>query len=225
MKNLLYAVLIIAMLGAAIVQSAEKAAQQKDDILNQCISSMAKIQSYIEFFFTHTGVYPYNLEDMTAVMNSDVKDESKKISIPLDPATKQPFKYVRSKDGKTYILSAPDPSKYGLKKLQLNEVNWGEIGEKLNAERKHTITEICVYNLNQIATAVELYANDFNCQYPDKLEALLNRTTRALPLCPASGKPYVYEKKGESFVISCPMPEAHGQKQVLYDSNEGTKVK
>ena len=53
-----------------------------------------------------------------------------------------------------------------------------------------------------IATALELYRRD-NQAYPDSLDPLAPRYLANLPVDPFSGKPFIYRRDNDDYVLAC----------------------
>ncbi len=70
--------------------------------------------------------------------------------------------------------------------------------------------DLCADNLHRLAGAVEEYRKDHGGSLPGDLGGLFPDGDAAALRCPSTGLPYTYTVRGDSFVISCPSPAAHG---------------
>ena len=88
----------------------------------------------------------------------------------------------------------------------------------------------CESNLKNQAMALELYAQDFENQYPPSLEYLTQNISsegkpymKLLPLCPLSGAPYSYEadKTTGNYTICCGEADTHIKPEYGFRVHEG----
>lgn len=86
----------------------------------------------------------------------------------------------------------------------------------------------CRSNLKNLATALDLYADDYHGHYPPDLRRLLPGYLKTLPTCPGAGKQtYRYELAAHRFSLTC-VGENHADAfgpghpdYPRYDSEEG----
>lgn len=215
---------IIFLIAFLVFPGAAMAAESREDLLTQCFGYMAKIQAMVEYFYMETGVYPKDLKDMEGTYNELVPKEFEKVTVPKDPATGKNFGYVPSPKGDSYVLSCPEPARYGLKKLELSTVQWGWMKAVAQEKRREGFISGCLYNIKGIATAMEMYARKNNKKYPEKVKNLIPEYISCEPKCPLTGKEFIYEVKPGQYKISCPNPSAHGLGALYYSSSEGVRV-
>jgi hypothetical protein len=222
-KKVLIALIVLFLFSLVLTSPApaqEKAGEEK---LLQCISALARIQAYVEFYYMETGVYPRNLKELEKVFNEEATKKNDEVIFPKDPATGKEFIYEPSKDAKGYTLSSPDPSLYGLKKLSLSSVNWGWMNMIAEEKKKKAYAYFCKYNMDMIAMLIKKY-NDDEKKMPQALKDLLPKYLKALPSCPSTGKEYVFSVTGKDYVISCPNCREHGFSAFELNSKTGFKA-
>ena len=87
------------------------------------------------------------------------------------------------------------------------------------AKRKAVLSS-CSGNLRNLKIIITNYSTDHKGHYPQNLQVLKDQGyTLQNPICPISGKPYIYQVDGwdsNDFTIMCPNPEKH-------DSSEGLR--
>jgi hypothetical protein len=189
------------------------------------IEALSRTRVYVEFYFMETGDYPENLEQLDKDLNSLLPDGMEQVKIPRDPITGLVFKYVPAKDRKTYALSVPDPSKYGVSTLDFSNVPWGGFAKIAEKRKNEFLLRNTLESLMAIATAVEYYAKDHKGKFPGKLKELIPDYIKTMPLCPATGKPFDYAVEGDNYKISSPSPDTFGKKEVLFSSSRGIVTK
>ncbi len=186
---------------------------------------MARIQALLEYYFIEFGNYPDSLKQMVDAFNQNVPASMVRIAVSADPATGKPFTYQLQEGGAGYSLSLPDPSRYDGQQFVMTPLDWGWMKQIAGSERRQRLLGMCKYNLNALATAVEMAALDRKGQFPKDLKELIGVFMEEEIICPQSGKPYVYKlnEDGKSFTISCPQPAAHNLRALYYDSVQGIK--
>ncbi|MDQ7825655.1 MAG: hypothetical protein RDV48_22840 [Candidatus Eremiobacteraeota bacterium] len=214
------------VLGAILFASmtAPLPAQDKEEKLTQCITRLSQIQAYLEFYFMGTGDYPKNLVDLESIFNEDVLKDTEKIKMPRDPATGKEFVYEAGKNYKSYSLSCPDPSQYGVKKLSLSPVPWGWMNVVAEGKSRRTRAQCCKGYEEVLTAAIKKFAEQ-NKKLPQDLKELVPKYMRLVPACPQCSKEYLYTVKGNDFVIGCPDPAEHGFTVFECTSREGFKFK
>lgn len=221
MKNLLLITVILCILTLSLVPV--MGAEEKGDKLGECITALSKMQAYIEFYYMETGIYPKSLAELDRIFNEDVETAKDKLLFPKDPATGKDFIYTTGKDYLSYTLSAPDPSAYGLKKLTVPSVNWGWMNVVAQEKRRMAFAQFCKFNVEFLSQAVNKYKSAEK-KVPADLKLLIPKYLKGVPLCPASGREYVYKGGTDSFSITCPNPKDHGFKSFIYTSKDGFKA-
>jgi hypothetical protein len=219
-KWLIPCVFLLAFLLALPVMAQNQAGEEK---LLQCVGAMSRIQSYVEFYYMETGVYPRNLKELEKVFNEEASKKNDEVLFPKDPATGKEFIYEPARDAKGYTLTAPDSSLYGLKKLTLSSVNWGWMNMIAEEKKKKAYAYFCKYNLDMIAMLVKKY-NDDEKKMPQALKDLMPKYLKALPSCPATGKEYVFTVTGKDYLLSCPNCRDHGFSVFELNSKSGFKA-
>ncbi len=180
----------------------------------------SQLRVYIEFFFMESGDYPESLDQLNKDLNSILPPSLPKVQLPKDPATGKEFIYTRSKDEKSYTLSVPDPSAYGLDKFELSSVEWGGFNQIAQERKYKFLAMICVENIKALATAVEYYAKD-NGKIPAQLKDLMPKYVKTMPVCPINGKFYEYKVDGEDYYIKCPNAREHQMNELMFSSKRG----
>lgn len=220
MKRAIAALIAVFML--IMSQAAYSAGNPRQ--LAECMKQMSSLQSYLEFVYMHRGFYPESLEELNMLFNSDVRRDSDRIIIPEDPATGKKFIYSPSKDLKTYSISAPDPSYYGMDSIELRNVRWGwmnTIAEQTNAQIK---SELCGQYLTGLMKAVKKYQEEKK-KLPSDIKELVPGYLKGIPKCPLCGKPYYLKLTSEDLVIYCPSPMSHGCSSFCYSLKKGVVVR
>jgi hypothetical protein len=69
--------------------------------------------------------------------------------------------------------------------------------------------DLCAGNLHRLAGAVEEYRKGHDGSLPADLDGLFPGGDDSILRCPATGLPYSYTVRGNSFILSCPSPAAH----------------
>ncbi len=198
-------------------------ADEKADKLAECISALSKTQTYIEFYYMETGIYPKSLSELERIFNEEEENPSKKLIFPRDPATGKPFVYATAKDFLSYTLSCPDPSPYGLEKLSVSAVDWGWMNVVAQEKRRMAFAQFCKFNIEFLAAAVKKY-NEAEKKIPADVKALVPKYIKGMPTCPTCGKEYIYKSEGDGYSVTCPDPKEHGFKVFLFKSHEGFKA-
>lgn len=188
---------------------------------SDAIEALSRLRVYVEFYFMETGDYPESLEMLDRDLNSLLPDGMEPVKIPKDPITGLDFKYTPTKDKKSYTLSVPEPSKYGVATLQFASVPWGGFARIAEKRKNEFLYKNTLDGLMALATAVEYYAKDHKGKFPAKLKDLIPDYIKTMPLCPASGKPFDYVVEGDNYKISSPSPESLGKKEVTFSSSRG----
>lgn len=208
-RCLLTATLAVLITAASLQWPACGQDKTGDDKMSQLITAMSQIQSYIEFYYMETGVYPKNLKDLEKIYNEEAVKEADRVTIPKDPATGKDFTYEYNKDANTYRLSCPDPSQYGMKKCELVPIKWGWMNVIPEEKKRKAYASFCKYNLDHIGTALKKYMEQEK-KLPKSLKDLVPAYMKALPGCPFTGKDYAFTAKGDEVIIGCPNPKEHG---------------
>lgn len=76
---------------------------------------------------------------------------------------------------------------------------------------------ICENNLKNIGVSIEMYAEDNEGYFPPTLDVLKKLYMKSIPVCPVSGKPYIYIGKkiyinnlnDNNFILYCSKPDVH----------------
>jgi uncharacterized Zn finger protein (UPF0148 family) len=82
--------------------------------------------------------------------------------------------------------------------------------------------DLCADNLHRLARAVEIYKKDHGGSLPADPDGLISGSVDSVLTCPATGNPYSYAVRGDSYTLSCPSPEAHG---LIFLTDEDGKLK
>ncbi len=203
----------------------------QQEIQIRCFENLSRTQALLEVFaLNNEFVYPENLEKLEEWLNGEFSRKTEKhLGIPLDPLTQKSLVYSRSDDGLSYSLSLPDPGKYGLPEFSFANYPW--IGTEKIATLKREAEKWrqekplvdCEKNLKKIQDALERYYVDNQGIYPVAPEKLTPRYLREIPVCPATGGAYSYQKKrnGKQFDLSCPNPGEHGLQELGISSAGG----
>ena len=89
---------------------------------------------------------------------------------------------------------------------------------------------VCATNVRNMATALQVYSNDYDGLYPDDLNKLSPKYVRILPTCPSAGTVtyaagYSTTSDSQSFTLSCKGKNhelvGYGQDEPYYDLNTG----
>jgi hypothetical protein len=220
-KKLLSISVILCIL--ALLRAPVMGADEKGDVLGECISCLSKMQAYIEFYYMETGIYPKSLAELERIFNEDVENAKEKLLFPRDPASGKDFIYTTGKDFLSYTLSAPDPSAYGLKKLAVSSVNWGWMNSVAQEKRRMAFAQFCKFNIEFLSQAINKYRSTEK-KVPTDLKLLIPKYIKGVPLCPASGREYIYKGGTDSYSITCANPKEHGFKTFIYTSKDGFKA-
>jgi len=222
-RYLLTAALAALIIAASIQWPACGQDKAGDDRVSQLITAMSQIQSYIEFYYMETGVYPKNLKDLEKIYNEEAVKEGDRVIIPKDPATGKDFVYEYNKEANTYRLSCPDPSQYGMKKCELVPIKWGWMNVIPEEKKRKAYASFCKYNLDHIGAALKKYMEQEK-KLPKSLKEMVPAYMKALPGCPFTGKDYVFTAKGDEVIIACPNPKEHGFTVFEISSKSGFKA-
>ena len=185
---------------------------------------LSRLQCLIEYFYMETGVYPLDLAEMEQIFKSRAPRAPKAVSIPVDPATNQPFKYQLEQGGRRYSLSVPDPARYSGAKIALYPVDWGYLADLADLKRFEEIVRSMNNLMKGIATQCEMYAKDHGGQYPAQLDDLMPKYLQRFPNDPLTGKNMAYKKQLDGYLIICPNPEKYGLKTFQYSSSQGIQT-
>lgn len=215
---------------AASSASAEKK-QGASEIKTQTLSrkalglrAYARMQVLIEYYFMESGLYPVSLKALEHSFNVGLPADAPKVVLGNDPLSGKPFVYEVSKDRHHYTLSVPEPAQYGQDIPNLETIDWGWLLLAAEGKRMERLLSDCTRNINELATACEIYAKDHNKAFPAKLESLRPQYMFRELRCPASGKPYIYVFRRGGYTIECPEANKHGLGSVKYDSDKGLFV-
>lgn len=191
--------------------------------LASAIKAMSKLQTLVEFYFMSTGTYPITLAELDQQYNDHAPKDGKKVAVPNDPATNKPFVYEATDDGNAYTLRAPNPAAYGVKSLEVSNIDWGWMRSIAEERKRVQLAELCSIYVKGLGNALDQYARDHKNELPDSLDTLVPKLVKKLPTCPASGKPYIYKKTDRGYEVICPDPKAHDLEVLEYSSTEGFK--
>lgn len=188
------------------------------------IQAYARLQVLIEYYFMESGLYPVSLKTLEHSFNVGLPADAPKVILGNDPLSGKPFVYTVSKDRRHYTLALPEPAKYGSDIPSLETIDWGWLLLAAEGKRIERLLSDCTRNINELATACEIYAKDHNKAFPAKLEALRPQYMFRELRCPASGKPYVYVFRRGGYTLECPEANKHGLGAIKYDSDKGLFV-
>ena len=188
------------------------------------LRAYARLQVLIEYYFMESGLYPVSLKTLEHSFNVGLPADAPKVVLGNDPLSGKPFVYSVSKDRRHYTLSLPEPAKYGQDIPSLETIDWGWLLLAAEGKRIERLLSDCTRNINELATACEIYAKDHNKAFPAKLEALRPQYMFRELRCPASGKPYIYVFRRGGYIIECPEAHKHGLGSLKYDSDKGLLV-
>lgn len=188
------------------------------------LRAYARMQVLIEYYFMESGLYPVSLKALEHSFNIGLPADAPKVILGNDPLSGKPFVYEVSKDRRHYTLSMPEPAQYGQDIPNLETIDWGWLLLAAEGKRIERLLSDCTRNINELATACEIYAKDHNKAFPAKLEALRPQYMFRELRCPASGKPYIYVFRRGGYTIECPEASKHGLGSVKYDSDKGLFV-
>ncbi len=188
------------------------------------LRAYARMQVLIEYYFMESGLYPVSLKALEHSFNVGLPADAPKVVLGNDPLSDKPFIYTVSKDRRHYTLALPDPAKYGSDVPNLETIDWGWLLLAAEGKRIERLLSDCTRNINELATACEIYAKDHGKAFPAKLEVLRPQYMFRELHCPASGKPYVYVFRRGGYTIECPDAHKHGLGGVKYDSDKGLFV-
>lgn len=82
----------------------------------------------------------------------------------------------------------------------------------------------CMANLGGLNSAVKLYKKEHSGASPPSLTFLIAQYFKVEPLCPSTGKTYIFSSNNDGYKISCPNPAAHAKKNLFVESSMGLKV-
>ncbi|MFH1452729.1 MAG: hypothetical protein ABIH00_01960 [Armatimonadota bacterium] len=225
-------ILIIFAFTVGVCFSEEVAANTENDagknnLLENCVKNISKVQTLIEYYYLQSGIYPESLDQLYKSYNvspDETAEVKNKIEIPKDPASGKDFVY-KIDEGETsnYHLMVPDPKLYGVPKLELSALNWGWMSTYAGEERRKMGISICVDLLKRLATDVELYAQQNDGKFPENIDILIKEKYDSPEVfsCPVCKAKYVYELKDDTYIIKCPDPNKHKLKQLEYDYLKG----
>ena len=188
------------------------------------IQAYARLQVLIEYYFMESGLYPVSLKTLEHSFNVGLPADAPKVVLGDDPLSGKPFVYTVSKDRRHYTLALPEPARYGNDIPSLETIDWGWLLLAAEGKRIERLLSDCTRNINELATACEIYAKDHNKAFPAKLENLRPQYMFRELRCPASGKPYVYVFRRGGYTIECPEANKHGLGSIKYDSDKGLFV-
>ncbi|MGM9998421.1 MAG: hypothetical protein ACI38Q_03345 [Candidatus Bruticola sp.] len=188
------------------------------------IRAYARLQVLIEYYFMESGLYPVSLQSLERSFNTGLPTDAPKVILGTDPLSGKPFVYQVSEDRHHYTLSVPEPEKYGSDLPTLETIDWGWLMLAAEGKRIERLLSDCTRNINELATACEIYAKDHNKAFPAKLESLRPQYMFRELRCPASSKPYIYTFRRGGYTIECPEPRRHGLGSIKYDSDRGLFV-
>jgi hypothetical protein len=88
-------------------------------------------------------------------------------------------------------------------------------------KRRLNYARLCEYNLRVLSTLTKKYQENEK-KLPQAMKEFIPRYLKdGLPVCPLSGKDYLYTVKDNGFTISCPNAREHGFKEFLYSTKDG----
>lgn len=184
--------------------------------VSEAAAALAKVQTLLEFYYMETGSYPDTLEDMLVQYNQGVRQNETPVGYPVDPATGRHLIYTPSADRSAYTIQVPEPAAYGLSALSVRNIDWGWMAELAAQQKRKRLLLTCGRYQELLAGVIEQYNKDHRNKYPDSLQALIPKYLKKMPVCPVSGKPYIYTHDDRGFEVSCPDPEAHGLKKFSF---------
>ena len=196
-------------------------AQNKGKSLMDAFEAISRTRVYVEFYFMEAGDYPESLDQLEKDLNSLLPRNLKSVRIPVDPATGSPFVYTAAKNRKSYTLKVPDPSKYGLTKMEFAPVPWGGFAAIAEERKNRFLQMISIENIKAIATAIEYYAKDNSGVFPKQLKDLIPKYIQSMPVCPITGQFYKYQQEKDNYTIGVPQPKAYGLSEMLFSSQRG----
>lgn len=182
---------------------------------------MSRIRVYIEFFYMEAGDYPDSLSQLDHDLNSILPRGLDKVKIPTDPASGKDFIYERNQDKKGYVLKAPEPSLYGVDKIELSQVPWAGFSVIAEDRKYKFLQTISVENIRGLATAVEYYAKDNGGKFPKELKDLIPKYLKTMPVCPVSGKFYEYKVTNGDYTIKSPSAKELKMEELMFSSRRG----
>ena len=193
--------------------------------LQNGLGQLSSVQSMLEFFFMEAGVYPAELSELNTAFNFQLPKGAKPVVVPKDPATGLPFIYIAAPNKKGYRLRFPDPSQYGLdSSFELGPVSWGWLALRADRIRFEEMAKLSKHHMNNLATALEMYAKDNKNAYPATLDLLYPNFIKRHPQDPITGKNYIYKPLADGYLISSPNPERYGLRIFQYSSSRGMIV-
>jgi len=189
------------------------------------MQEIGSLRAMLEFFFMEAGVYPPTLDELNVAFNAQLPKGSSAVPIPKDPATGKDFVYRPAPNRKSYALTFPDGSAYGLKSgFELTPVNWGWLALRAERKRFEEMVKLSKYHIETLATQVEMYAKDNNGSYPDNLDELYPKYIKRHPQDPVTGKNYKYKQLADGYIVGSPNPERYGLSIFQYSSSQGIQV-
>jgi hypothetical protein len=215
-KLILVALILVGGLGrTALAQEAK---------VSDAWARLSKLQSILEYFYLETGFYPPTLEDLDQIINSRAPRGSKKLVLPLDPATGAPFHYKPNADGKHYLITVPDSNKYAGAKPTLSDVDWGFLVELANLRRYDQVVRQSSEMMQAVATRVELFAKDHSGHFPATFDEMMPKYLNRFPTDPLTGKNLTYKALVDGYIIANPNPAKYGMKTFQYSSAAGMQM-
>lgn len=193
--------------------------------ITEAYDALSQARVYVEFYFMEAGDYPESLAQLEKDLNDLLPRNMAAVKIPKDPATGQEFLYAPAKDRKSYVLKVPDPSRYGLDKLEFAQVPWGGFVNIAQERKDRFLQMMAIENIKAIATAVEYFAKDHKGKIPAQLKELIPNYLDTMPVCPISGMSYIYKVEGDTYSISAPRPDSYGLKEMTFSSTRGWVTK
>jgi hypothetical protein len=209
---------------AAQKPAAQKPAPSQAHIsprLMEAFNAISQVRVYIEFYFMEAGDYPESLAQLDKDLNSLLPRDLEPVKFPRDPATGQEFVYVLGSDKKSYVLKVPDPSRYGIDKLEFTGVPWGGFARVAEDRKFRFLQMITVENIKTLASSVEYFAKDHGGKFPIQLKELIPGYIKSMPVCPITGGIYNYTIEGDNYSISAPRPDVYGLKELMFSSSRG----
>jgi len=219
-KSLCAGAAVSLFLFTASLVPASAQGKNNEEAIHRVMGAISRVQVYLEFYFMETSVYPRSLKALETILNDEAAKDGERIVFPRDPATGKEFIYEPSKDQKGYRLAVPDPARYGMKKLELAQVNWGWLSLIAEEKRRKAFAFFCKSNID-VLTAMSKKYQEQEKKLPQSLKDLLTKYPKGLPVCPLSGKEYIYGIKDGVFTISCPNPREHGFVKMMFSSKDG----
>ena len=225
MKRIVTMICIIILAMTALASRAEAQTESGKSLMD-AIEAISQTRVFIEFYFMEAGDYPESLEQLEADLNTLLPRNMENVKIPKDPATGSPFVYKMAPDRKSYSLKAPDPSRYGVPRLEFVQVPWGGFAEIAEERKQRFLQMISIENIKAIATAIEYYAKDHAGNFPAELKDLIPKYLNTMPVCPVTGDFYKYQQdKDKNYTIGAPKPSVYGLSEMFFSSQRGWVTK